>query len=259
MRTGYAAALAAGYDLVAKMDADGQMVAEELELLVAPFDLNLADYTKGNRFYFRGAAASMPPHRGLGNTVFTFLTKVASGYWHVFDSQCGFTVVSAAYLHLINLSRLPCDYFFENAMLIELNALNARVVDVPVSTVYGGEVSGVNVGKVLLTFPPRLVAGGAARFWRKHLLTDFGPVGLLTISGGLLTMFGVIFGGYHWWLSTVTGIVASTGTVMIGVLPLVTGVQMLIQAFSMSVLSSPGARETAEYVRLLITREAGPL
>lgn len=259
MRTGYAAALEEGFDLIAKMDADGQMLARELAILKAPFEFGLADYTKGNRFYFRGATDSMPANRGLGNTVFSFLTKVASGYWHVFDSQCGFTVVSAAYLRLLDLSRLPADYFFENAMLIELNSLNARVVDVPVSTVYGSEVSGVDVRRVLLTFPPRLIVGGAARFWRKHLLTDFSPIGLLTVSGMLLTVFGVVFGGYHWWLSTASGVVASTGTVMIAVLPLVMGVQLLIQAFSMSVLSSPGARETADYTRLLITEQAHPI
>lgn len=252
MRTGYAAALEEGFDLVGKMDADGQMRADELERLVEPFTLGLADYTKGNRFYFRGATKTMPPHRGFGNAVFSFLTKLASGYWHVFDSQCGFTVVSAAYLRLIDLERLPDDYFFENAMLIELNALNACTIDVPISTMYGNEVSGVNVGMVLLTFPPRLIAGGAARFWRKHLLTDFGPIGLLTISGMALSAFGAAFGSYYWWLSVASGNIATTGTVMVAVLPVMLGIQLLVQAFSMSVISSAGARETAEYVRRLI-------
>jgi len=259
MRTGYAAALKGGYDLIGKMDADGQMRADELARLVEPFLLGLADYTKGNRFFFRGATRSMPSHRGFGNSLFSFLTKVASGYWHVFDSQCGFTVVNAAYLRLVDLRRLPDDYFFENAMLIELNALNARVVDVPVSTVYGDEVSGVDVGKVLLTFPPRLLGRGAARFWRKHLVTDFGPIGLLTIGGMLLSAFGAAFGGYHWLLSISSGTVASTGTVMVAVLPLMLGIELLIQAFSMSVLSSAGARETAEYSRHLIVSQPEPI
>jgi len=255
MRTGYRLALEEGHDLIGKMDADGQMVADELTRLVEPFALDLADYTKGNRFYFPGAdAAGMPSHRNFGNVLLTFMSKLASGYWHMYDSQCGFTVVRAGFLALMDLDRLPDDYFFENSMLIRLNTLNARVVDVPTSTVYGTEVSGVSIARVAFTFPPRLLAGGVRRFWRKHLVTDFGPVGVLTIAGLLLSLFGLVFGAYHWIESVATGVVASTGTVMIAVLPLMVGIQLLVQAFSMSVQASAGARETAEYVRTIIGR-----
>lgn len=252
MRTGYRAVLEEGWDLIGKIDADGQMCTRELTRLVRPFVLGVADYTKGNRFYFSKAAASMPRQRGFGNTVLSFLTKASSGYWHVYDPQCGFTVVSATFLRLLDLDDLPDDYFFENAMLIKLNGLNARVVDVPTTTRYGQEVSGVSIRRVAATFPPRLVLAGARRFWRKHLVTDFGAVGMLTLGGDALSLFGVAFGSYHWWKSVTTGHAATTGTVMVAVLPLVVGFQMLVQAFSMSVLSSPGGKETADYVRRLI-------
>lgn len=254
MATGYRAAMDEGFDLVGKMDADGQMLASELPDLVEPFALGLADYTKGNRFYFAGASIGMPPHRSFGNTLLSFMTKFASGYWHVYDSQCGFTMIRAAYLDLIDLDALPDDYFFENAMLIKLNALDARVVDVPTSTVYGEEVSGVSVRRVALTFPPRLMLAGGRRFWRKHLVTDFSPIGGLTMVGLSLAAFGVLFGAYHWVLSSASGVAATTGTVMIAVLPLILAFQLLIQAFSMSVLSSSGAEETAQYARILMSR-----
>ena len=254
MRTGYRAALEQGVDLVGKMDADGQMLASELERLVEPFALAIADYTKGNRFYFPGNTVGMPAHRGFGNTALTFLSKLASGYWHVYDSQCGFTVVRAEFLRLMDLDRLPDGYFFENAMLIALNALNARVIDVPTSTVYGAETSGVSVLRVLASFPLRLFSGGVRRFWRKHLVTDFGPIGAFTVAGTAAMLFGAIFGGYHWWVSVSTGVTATTGTVMIAALPLVMGAQLLVQALALSVASSPGAAETAAYVRMLIGR-----
>ncbi len=200
------------------------------------------------------AIAGMPQNRSFGNTLLSFMTKVASGYWHVFDSQCGFTVARTAFLRLMDLESLPDDYFFENDMLIKLNALNARVVDVPTSTIYGREVSGVSVARVAFTFPPRLLLDGSRRFWRKHLLTDFSPIGALTLTGIALVTFGFVFGAYHWWLSLVSGQVATTGTVMLAVLPLILGIQLVVQSFSLSVLSSPGAQETAEYVRTLIAR-----
>jgi len=254
MRTGYRYVIKEGFDLAGKMDADGQMSAAELEHLVEPFRLGIADYTKGNRFYFRNATLGMPAQRSFGNSLLSFMTKFASGYWHVFDSQCGYTVASVPFLRLLDLDQIADDYFFENDMLIRLNALNARVVDVPTSTIYAREVSGVSVGQVALTFPPRLVAGGSRRFWRKHLITDFSPIGGLTLGGLVLAVFGTLFGGYHWWLSVATGNVATTGTVMIAVLPLILGLQLLIQAFSMSVSASPGATESAEYVRELIAK-----
>jgi len=253
MRTGYRLAIDDGFDLAAKMDADGQMRPEELERLVEPIVMGLADYAKGNRFYFRGAASSMPAHRGFGNTALSFLTKFASGYWHVYDSQCGFTVTRVPFLKLLDLDDLSEDYFFENDMLIKLNALNARVVDVPVSTIYGQERSGVRPGRVVFSFPPRLFARGTRRFWRKHLVTDFSPIGFLTIAGMAAGAFGTVFGGYHWALSIATGHVASTGTVMIAVLPLILGIQLLVQAFSLSVLASPGAREAAAYIAHFIS------
>lgn len=257
MRTGYALALDEGYDLIAKMDADGQMLAEELPTLLEPFAMGLADYAKGNRFYFLGAAKDMPTHRGFGNVALSFLTKLASGYWHVYDSQCGYTVVRSSFLRLLDLDDLSEDYFFENDMLIKLNGLNARVVDVPTSTVYGDEQSGVRAGRIVFSFPPRLFSRGTARFWRKHLVTDFGPIGLLTLAGLALCLFGGGFGAYHWYVSVRTGVTASTGTVMIAVLPLIVGLQVLIQAFSMSVMSSPGSREAAEYIAHFIASGRG--
>ena len=254
MRTGYRAALAGGCDLVVKMDADGQMAPAELGRMLEPHALGLAEYTKGNRFYFHGRTRGMPGHRSFGNNVLSLLTKLASGYWHVYDSQCGYTVINREYLALLDLDALPDDYFFENAMLLHLNALGARVVDVPTSTIYGAEVSGVGIVRVALTFPSRLLVAGATRFWRKHLVTDFSPIGVLTLLGMFALVFGTAFGGFHWWLSVQTRQIASTGTVMIAVLPLAFAVQMLAQAFTMSVLSSPGAAETASYVRLLIAR-----
>ena len=252
MRTGYRAALAEGFDLVGKIDADGQMLGCEVSRLAEPLLTGIADYTKGNRFYFRNATKGMPVQRGFGNALLSFMTKAASGYWHVFDAQCGFTIARSAFLRFVDLDGLPDDYFFENAMLIQLNSLNARVVDVPTSTVYGREVSGVSIGRVVLSFPPRLLAGGAGRFWRKHLLTDFGAVGAMTLSGLALSLFGALYGGWHWWLSATSGHLATTGTVMIAVLPIVVGVQLLLQAFSLSVQASPGSAETARYVREIL-------
>lgn len=252
MCTGYRAALAGGHDIVVKMDADGQMPAEEMERLIRPIATGIADYTKGNRFRLPRSTTGMPRSRKLGSVLLSFLTKVSSGYWHVFDSQCGFTAIRGSFLGLLDLDSIAEDYFFENDMLIRLNSLGARVVDVPTSTIYGSETSAVSIPRIMLTFPPRLFTRWITRMTGKYLVIDFGAVGVLAMSAVLTLGFGVVFGGYHWIRSVTTDQAASFGTVMIAVLPMIIGVQMLLQAFAMEVMSSPGSAETRAYIQELI-------
>jgi hypothetical protein len=81
-------------------------------------------------------------------------------------------------------------------------------------------------------------------------MNDFGLIGFLAIAGTLFTLFGTLFGFYHWVQSADSGIPATTGTVMIAVVPLILGLQMLLQALSLEVQSSPGASETRKYARI---------
>jgi dolichol-phosphate mannosyltransferase len=237
-----------------KMDADGQMNPGNLERLCRPLADNLADYVKGNRFYVLNANESMPGQRKFGSIALSFMTKVASGYWHVFDSQCGYTAIRASFLRMIDLDRIARDYFFENDMLIWLSTTGARVVDVPVSTLYGREVSDVSIGRVILTFPPRLLGGLFFRIMRSYFVLDFGAIGGLLASGLALMAFGLIFGSIKWIQGSDAGVPATTGTVMIAVLPLIVGVQLVLQAFAMEVSESPGAEETRQVVHQLTVR-----
>jgi dolichol-phosphate mannosyltransferase len=258
MRTGYRAALRDGYDVIVKMDADGQMDATELWKLVRPLALGLAEYTKGNRFRIAGQPPGMPRTRWLGNVSLSFLNKVATGYWHVFDPQCGFTAIQSGTLRMIDLERLVSDYFFENDMLARLNVVGARVVEVATATRYGDEVSGVSVRRALWSFPRRLLGRFVWRFAKRHLVWDFGVIGALVIVGLVLLTFGVVFGGYHWWQSLATGTPATAGTVMIAVLPIIIAIQMLLQALALEVQDSPGAEETRVYTRLLASGDESP-
>jgi glycosyltransferase involved in cell wall biosynthesis len=249
---GYRRAIEDGLDVVVKVDGDGQMAPELIPALVTPILLGEADYTKGNRFFNPEDLQSMPLVRLLGNACLSFMTKMSSGYWHTFDSQCGFTAMRAHLLKMIDLDAVAQDYFFENDILIWLNTTNARVVDVPIKTLYGDEVSDVRISKVMWSFPPRLVRGWFFRVSRKYLLMDFGAIGALGLFGTALTAFGAIFGIYRLVVSNMTGVVTTTGTVMFAVLPVIVGIQCLLQAFVMEVAQSPGADETQRYIHELI-------
>ena len=257
MRTGYRASIDDGCDVIVKLDADGQMDPAEIERLVLPISLGLAEYVKGNRFRHAARLGDMPGTRRFGNVMLSLLTKVASGYWHVFDSQCGFTAVLAHTLEAAGIDGIADDYFFENDMLVRLSGVGARVVDVPVTVTYADEVSHIRIWRIVASFPLRLAMGWGRRVLRQHVLWDFGAVGALGLIGLPCVIFGVVFGAYHWVSSILENRPASTGTVMIAVLPIVVGVQMLLQALLIEVENSPGASETKEFARILSRTPVG--
>jgi dolichol-phosphate mannosyltransferase len=235
---GYREALAAGADIVVKMDGDGQMRAEHLPALLDAIVEGGADYAKGNRF-LEGAVPGMPPSRLAGNIVLTFLTKLASGYWHIFDPQNGFTAVRTAALRTLPLARLHRRFFFENDMLVHLNVQNRRVVDVPIPAVYGDEVSDVRLGRILATFPLLLLRRFAWRILTKYVVRDFSPIGLFLLCGVPAFLWGLGFGAWLWAHSWVTGLPTPTGSIMLSLVPIVLGFQLILQAIVLDIQATP--------------------
>lgn len=236
---GYSKALELDCDIAVKMDGDGQMSSEHLHLLLDAIIERGYDYAKGNRFLAGESLASMPRHRLVGNIILTFFNKLASGYWHVFDPQNGYTAISAKALRRLDLAALHQRYFFENDMLIALNFHNVRVADVPIPARYGTEHSNLNPFKAGITFPLLFIPRFWRRIYQKYVLRDFSPIALFLFMGLLLFGWGVIFGAYHWILSVVTAHVATTGTVMLAVLPLILGFQLILQAIVLDIQETP--------------------
>ena len=148
--TGYKRALAERMDATAVMAGDNQMDPDELEALALPVVRDELDYAKANRLFTGSAWKLIPRNRYLGNAVLSLLTKVASGYWHVADSQAGYTVISLRVLQLLDLDRIYTSYGFPNDMLVHLNVWNARVRDFPSRPIYGvGERSGIKIRRVV--------------------------------------------------------------------------------------------------------------
>ena len=139
MARGFEHALAQGDGIIVKMDGDGQMDPADLPRLLEPIVDGRCDYAKGNRFLRSRELDIMPRARLAGNFVLTFLTKLASGYWNVFDPQNGYLAITSSTLRLLDLGRLSRRYFFENDMLINLNIFDARVCDVAMPSRYGTE------------------------------------------------------------------------------------------------------------------------
>lgn len=240
--SGYRAALELGAAVCVKMDGDGQMSADDIAPLVAPLLAGKAEYAKGNRFVYRTQLRVMPPLRLLGNAALSFATKAASGYWNVLDPTNGFTAIRADVLRGLVFGSLQERYFFETSLLIELNILGARTIDIPMPARYGDEQSSLRISRVLATFPGLLLRGILRRFYWRYLILDFNVTSVCVLLGLPLCAFGVAFGAYHWWLSSQTGVTASAGTVILAALPIIMGFQLLLGAAILDVLASPNAR-----------------
>jgi len=226
--TGYKKALDLDADILVKMDGDGQMSAKHLKKLLHPL-LNLeADYTKGNRFFHIDDLKQMPKLRLLGNSFLGFLVRFCSGYWNLYDPTNGYTAVHANVLRKLKLDQIQRNYFFETDMLIELNIIHAKIIDIPIPSKYADEESTMSLSLIVLTFPFLLFKGFLKRIFFNHILYNFTHVGLFFIAGIFPFVFGLIFGTMKWMESFLTQIPATSGTVMLSAFTISIGFLMLL-------------------------------
>lgn len=216
---GVGGAIVAGYkwardheiDITAVMAGDAQMDPNDLHLLLDPIAKEEADYSKGNRLFTGKAWRIIPRTRYLGNAVLSFLTKIASGYWHVADSQSGYTAVALRVLKTLDLDGIYKRYGMPNDMLVKLNVYQFRVRDIPINPIYGiGERSYMKIYKVIFTLSFLLLKLFLWRLKEKYVIRDFHPLVLFYLLGFLLTPIGIIFGGYLLIYRLFAGTVAAT-------------------------------------------------
>jgi glycosyltransferase involved in cell wall biosynthesis len=229
--TGYRRALDEGIDVTAVMAADGQMDPSDLESLAGAVARGEVDYAKANRLFTGQAWELMPRHRYLGNAVLSMLTKIASGYWHVADSQSGYTAISRETLERLDLDRIYRRYGFPNDMLVHLNVWNARVRDYPSRPIYGvGERSGIRLWRVVPAIAWLLVKGFFWRLREKYVIRDFHPLVFFYALGIFMTLAGLVLGGWVALERILFGGDITAGTATLVALLLISGTQFTLFA-----------------------------
>lgn len=192
IKTGYLAALADGVDATVTVDADGQMDLSQLPRLLDPIVEGEADYAKGNRLLSREYRAAMPRFRFIGNSILTFLTKIASGYWKTMDPQNGYTAISHDALAAIDVEGLYEYYGYCNDLLVKLNVRGMRVADVAMPAVYGEEDSSITYSQYIPKVSSMLLRNFLWRLRIKYLVLDFHPLALFYFVGAGLAATGVL-------------------------------------------------------------------
>ena len=236
---GYRAALEAGADVVVKMDGDGQMDPLALPQLVAPILAGQADYAKGNRFYDLAQIRRMPRLRIVGNAMLSFLTKISSGYWDLFDPTNGYTAIHARVLARLPLEKISQRYFFETDMLFRLNIMRAVVADVPMDAKYGAETSNLRISRILFDFAAKHVRNTFKRVFYNYFLRDLSLASIELALGAVFIMVGTIMGLWFWAQSASTGITASAGSVMLVALQVIVGIQLVLGFLAYDIAAVP--------------------
>jgi len=228
--TGYRLALEEEIDVTCVMAADNQMDPAELQGLAEPVARGEVEYAKANRLVSGEAWKVIPRTRYLGNAVLSLLTKIASGYWHVADSQAGFTAVSLDALRRLDLDRLYPRYGFPNDLLVHLNVQNARVRDVPSRPIYNvGEESGIKLRSVVPRISWLLFKAFWWRMGQKYVIRDFHPLVFFYSFGVLMTLAGLTLGSIEATLR-IAGNQITTPTIVLVAVLLIAGLQMTLFA-----------------------------
>ena len=228
--SGYRRALEEDVDITCVMAADNQMDPLELEGLVGPVARGEVEYAKANRLFSGEAWKVIPRTRYLGNAVLSLLTKIASGYWHIADSQAGYTAISRDALLRLDLDRLYASYGFPNDMLVHLNVQNARVRDVPSRPIYDvGETSGIKLRSVVPRISWLLFKGFWWRMAQKYVIRDFHPLVFFYAFGVLMTVVGLLLGTIELVLRILGNEITPATIVLVAVL-LIAGLQLTLFA-----------------------------
>ena len=228
--TGYRRALEEGIDVTCVMAADNQMDPAELQGLVEPVARGEVEYAKANRLVSGEAWNVIPRTRYLGNAVLSLLTKIASGYWHVADSQAGYSALSLVALRRLDLDRLYPRYGFPNDVLVHLNVQNARVRDVPSRPIYDvGEQSGIKLRSVVPRISWLLFKAFWWRMGQKYVIRDFHPLVFFYVFGVVMTLAGLVLGVIEAALR-IAGNQITTPTIVLVAVLLIAGLQMTLFA-----------------------------
>jgi glycosyltransferase involved in cell wall biosynthesis len=229
--SGYNQARDGGYDVAVVMAGDGQMDPQDFFNIVDPVVTGEADYTKGNRLFYGDAWQMIPHYRYLGNSFLSLLTKIASGYWHIADSQSGYTAISHLALTRIDPDIIYKDYGMPNDLLIRLNEYDFRVKDVHIRPVYNiGEKSGIKLLRVVPKISWLLLKGFWRRLFFKYVIKDFHPLVFFYVLSFLLLSASVPLAVRLFYLWIITGDVPDINAMAL-IFSIISGLQTLF--FSM--------------------------
>ncbi|MGB3455952.1 MAG: glycosyltransferase family 2 protein [Litorimonas sp.] len=224
-----------GMSVGVKIDGDGQMRGADIERFVRPIRDGQADYAKGNRFYDPTSLSQMPWPRIVGNAAMSFVAKISTGYWDVFDPTNGFIALDLRLLPYLSADRISRRYFFESDLLFRASLVRARVIDIPMRALYGDEVSGLSGHREAPAFAWGHLRNFMKRIGYSYFLRGFNFASIEIVLG----LLGILIGTVLSLQALASPAADSPGTVVGAIAPLLTGLLLLLGAVHHDIQSVP--------------------
>ena len=144
-KVGYAYAIAEKFDVVAMVHGDGQYAPEELPRLLEPLRKDRADAVFGSRMMSRFGAlkGGMPLYKFVGNRILTTFQNTVLGT-QLSEFHSGYRLYRVSTLARLPLELNSNDFHFDTEVILQLLNAGARIVELPIPTYYGSEISRVN-------------------------------------------------------------------------------------------------------------------
>jgi dolichol-phosphate mannosyltransferase len=241
-KAGYLQAIKFQADVIIKLDGDGQMNPEDISKLTKAIIEGKFNYAKGNRFFTIKNLKQMPAIRKFGNLVLSFMSKLSTGYYEIFDPNNGFTAIDSEYLIQLPLDEIDDRYFFESDMLYQLNLLGAKVLDIPLPAIYKDEHSSLNIWQSIIVFPKKHLFNFAKRIIYTYYLRDFNIASVQLFVGIIFFWWGAVLGLTTWLHNMKNGVSSATGTIMLVGILVITGVQLLLSFLNFDMRSQKRIR-----------------
>lgn len=228
--TGYLQSYKDGADIVVVVGGDNQMDLADLDNFLEPIVKDEADYVKGNRFLWR-SMKDMPKHRFFGNSMLSLLTKVASGYWKIFDTQDGYTAISRNAIKAVDWDMAWKGYGYVSEWLVRFNVCGLRVKDVPRRPIYlpGERQSQIRIGRYIRKVGPMMIKRFFWRLKEKYIIRNFHPLVFFYIFGIILLPIGLLSGIWLVWYRLMMGPVTGATALLVALL-IISGLQLLLFA-----------------------------
>ena len=241
-KAGYLEAIQRHADIIVKLDGDGQMNPEDIPKLTRVITDEKYNYAKGNRFFTIKNVKQMPIVRKFGNLVLSFMSKLSTGYYEIFDPNNGFTAIDSEYLTQLPLDDIDNRYFFESDMLYQLNLLGAKVSDIPLPAIYKDEHSSLNIWQSVIIFPKKHLINFIKRIIYTYYLRDFNIASVQLLVGTIFFWWGSALGLTTWLHNMKNGVSSATGTIMLVGILIITGVQLLLSFLNFDMRSQKRIR-----------------
>lgn len=144
-KVGYDYAIRKGYDYVVLLHGDGQYAPEALPELLKPILEGKAEVVFGSRMIIPGSARSggMPLYKYIGNKILSLFENSALKM-NLSEFHSGYRIYSCKALSMIPYRLNTDDFHFDTEIIIQLNELGVKILELPIPTFYGNEICYVN-------------------------------------------------------------------------------------------------------------------